>query len=89
MADITFTHAQIEALAAKLDTLDLTADERVLLNAVFAAAGPEAEVEGFALGSGPQLPLSQGFMHVFTPGGKVGWGFDGDPGGGGIHVSNP
>lgn len=80
---------QLEALAAKLDTLDLDDDERLVLQAVFAAATPSDEVSGYALNAYRQGSLSEGFMNVFKPGGKIGFGFDGDPGGGGIHITNP
>ena len=90
MAERTLiTKEKLEGLAAKLDTLDLDGDERLVLQAVFAAAGPEAEVAGYATQG--QVPLSQGFMNVFQQGGKVGFGPGGtqasiDIGGGGVHI---
>src|SRR4051812_9348528 len=81
------TKEQLDALAAKLDTLDLDDDERLVLHAVFAASAPEEEVAGFSLNAyhqGQTPPLSQGFMNVFTPGGKVGF-----PGGDNAIIIDP
>lgn len=72
--ELQITRAQLEALAAKLDGLELDDDERAVMQALFAAAGPghEPEVAGY-LGPHPPL-LSAGFMNAFQPGGKVGVG---------------
>lgn len=71
MADeVQLTRDQLAALAAKLDTLDLTDDEAAVMRAVLAASAPDAEVSGY---QGP-APLSQGFMNVFQPGSRVRFG---------------
>jgi len=76
------TPEQMSALAKKLDSLDLTDDEQFVLRAVFAAAAPDGEVEGYAVDSFIWFEkpggMSEGFANVFKPGGKVGF-----PGGGG------
>jgi hypothetical protein len=76
MADeIRITSDQLKALASKLDTIDLTEDERLVMQAVFAAAASDAEVSGFALNSyhPTDAPnLSQGFLDIFHPGAKFG-----------------
>ena len=72
MADnVTITRDRLEALAAKLDMLDVDDDERAVLHALFAAAG-EGEVSGYgATIEERPIPLSQGFLHAFHPGGKL------------------
>ncbi|MEY2432071.1 MAG: hypothetical protein QOC92_1796 [Acidimicrobiaceae bacterium] len=48
MADeIRVTSGQLKALVAKLDTIDLTDHERLVMQAVLAAAADDAEVAGF------------------------------------------
>ena len=64
MPETSFTRDQLESLAAKLDTLDLTDDEQALLGTVFAAADIEPEVGGFAV-----FPSSPGqhLLKLFGP----------------------
>jgi hypothetical protein len=84
MAEISIGVAEIEALGAKLDTLDgvLSDTERALLVALFGMAGQAAvagegdEVSGYAddgrLGTlvvqEPAPKLSSGFVDSFKPG---------------------
>jgi len=68
MPSLELTDAQLDALGAKLDALDLTDDERIALNAVFAAAAaaPESEVEGYGY-EFYNGPPSVGFITIFKP----------------------
>jgi len=90
MSEITVTKEQVDELASKLDRLgeELSDEERALLLAIFALAGQaiatanEAEVAGFAMGSGlgpgsrvqvsgvqsTSVPLSDGFKSAFVRG---------------------
>ena len=47
MSDEAFRQTGIDTLAAKLNAMDLTDEERTMLQAVFRAAAEGAEVEGF------------------------------------------
>lgn len=77
MADsINFTAADLDRLGAKLDSLELTNDERALMMAVFQAAARAltaeaagedlAEVSGFSYSFGA-TSLSQGFQGAVKP----------------------
>jgi hypothetical protein len=47
VADQTFARTQVEALAARLNAIDFSDEERTMLHAVFRAGTGGAEVEGF------------------------------------------
>src|SRR5262245_17411827 len=61
-----FTQAQVDALVAKLRAVDLTDDERVLLQTIFRKAAESADVAGFAFNLGSQL-----FATVYAKGGRT------------------
>ena len=69
MANETVTDADVEAVIAKLNSVDFTDTERSLLRQIFAAAAP-GEVEGFgtALTLTPaQLAALGGWDKMFPP----------------------
>ncbi len=49
MGDQAFSQEQVDALAAKLNSIDFTAEERSLLHAIFQAAASGGEVQGFGV----------------------------------------
>jgi len=84
---IRFTRPDVDRLAAKLDTLDLTPDEHKLLLAVFDRARESAgdEVQGHMFSPVPtegNVPISEGFMGALQPYGRQGFG----PVGGGSAI---
>ena len=69
MANETVTDAEVEAVIAKLNSVDFTDTERSLLGQIFAAAAP-GEVEGFgtALTLTPaQIAALGGWDKMFPP----------------------
>lgn len=79
MPSVELSGAQLHALGQKLDALDLTDDERTLLNAVFAAAAPEPEVAGYAY-EFYNAPFSLSLVMLYAKsgpdpgqGGPMGW----------------
>lgn len=99
--DIAITPADIEAVAGRLDELDLSERDRQVLIGVFvlageAAADRTAEVTGFALnaykpgGSNAIIAVNIGqLVPAVHQGGLVGgfsWGMHGSGGGGGAGV---
>lgn len=72
---MNFTRANVDALAAKLDALELTDDERALLNTVFDAATTD-DVAGYGVimeeRPNPMYqPPSARFLGAFQPGSKL------------------
>ena len=69
MADKGFTASQVEGLVSKLNSLDLTDDEKGLLSAIFRAAADSEEVAGFhqtTIGTAAQAAAAGAKWLTFT-----------------------
>jgi hypothetical protein len=68
MADQSFTRDDFEALAAKLDAMDLTDKERSYLGAIFGTVRSNSEVEGFGMDMGSLQIFAKDDSHSPGPG---------------------